>query len=44
MTGLISILQYADSLINSRLSILAFLGAGRSLRHFLRNFLRKFWS
>ena len=42
MTGLNSIIQYANNLINRCLSILAFLGVGRGLRHFLRNFLRKF--
>ena len=42
MTGLSSLFQYANSLINSCLSILAFLGVGRDLHYFLRNFLRKF--
>lgn len=42
MTGLRSMFQYRKSLIDSRLSIIAFLGVLQDLCRFLRNFLRKF--
>ena len=43
MTGLSSIFQYRNSLIESRMSINAFHGVEQDLCYFLRNFLRKFF-
>ena len=43
MTGLSSLFQYTNSLLDSRLSIIAFLGVKQRLCIFLRNFLRKFF-
>lgn len=41
MMGLISCIQYTNSLIDIYLSFTAFLGVLQDLCHFLRNFLRK---